>query len=228
MINPTLKVLKRDKFYFDQYQYSLTVRVELAGAIRDFKGDYEKDRARAHDHFEWRERILQRTRHGLEAKIHEERRTPVYHLLKIFCDRIADQGRDFKVIITLGQVCVYSSDYHWISGITDIFHNSNFTKIELAYPPDTVALVRPTGFQFRTYLKQKMLSADSALYLRNWLKNQQDVRLSPGLHVWSKNVWRDTASGYFFEHNDLRMVSMLNIVVPDMIKNTKTIIVVDK
>lgn len=227
MATPTLKVLKRDRFHYNQYRYSLGIRQELASVIRDFKGDYVTDRARAERQFNWRAEMARKFR-GIDEVLSEERRWPVYSLLETFCDRIQEHGRDFKVVIGFGQLHIYANDLEWLSEIAEHYPVFECTQIDLVYPPDTVALARPTGFKFRTYLKQKTLSIENAGYLRNWIKNQENLRLSPGLHVWVNHNWSDTSGGYFFEHNDQRLISMLNITVPNIIKNTKTIIVVDK
>ena len=222
-----LKKRKQSKLYFDQYRYGLNIKLELASVIRGFSGIYAVDYVKAERQFDWREEMALKHR-GITEGISDDQRWPVYSLLETFCGRIQEHGRDFKVVIGFGQVWIYANDLHWINDIAHYYHVYSLTEIDLAYPPDTVAVVRPTGFQYRTYLKQKNLSIENAGYLRNWLKNQANVRLSEGLHVWTVNNWRDTSGNYFFDHNDKHIPTLLNITVPNMIKKTKTIIVVDK
>jgi hypothetical protein len=124
---------------------------------------------------------------------------------------------------------VYSNNVDFLKSLTDsdYIHRSEITEVQLDRPRDTVML-RKSDYQYRTYFRDCNITSDNRQYLYNWIHNQQDIRLSPGLKEWLTNNWRNLYSNYFFDHNDIRLTQLLGLILPRAIKTTKTIVISTK
>lgn len=101
---------------------------------------------------------------------------------------------------------------------------SNVRRAVVDRPKDTVRL-RRSRHQYRTVLKNRKLTDQERVYVINWLTNNQaNIRMGPALKAWltqDSNIIQDY---YFFDHNSMSEVAMLNLVHPGLVRRTQTII----
>ena len=100
-----------------------------------------------------------------------------------------------------------------------------YTQAVIDRPRDTICL-KESAYTHRTYLRSVVVSDQQKRSIGQLLRNQEGIRLSPGLKDWvSKISWRGwTESYYFVDHTDTGWMTMLSLVYPGLIKNTIQII----
>jgi len=146
-----------------------------------------------------------------------------------FLAQLCTAAAPLRTAVSGNTVWVYSNDIDFLQSLADSDYNRRpeLIKVHLDRPRDTVML-KKSDYQFRTYFRDCNITAENRQYLQNWIHNQQDIRLSPGLQEWRTNNWRNLYSNYFFDHNDIRLTQMLGLILPRAIKTTKTIVISTK
>lgn len=134
-----------------------------------------------------------------------------------------------RTAVSCNTVWVYSNNLDFLKGLADTNYSrrSEITEVLLDRPRDSVKL-RKSDYQYRTYFRDCNLTQENRQYLENWLRNQQNIRVSTGLQEFLDRGWRNLYSNYFFDHNDTRLTQMLGLIVPRAVKTTKTIVIADK
>lgn len=87
--------------------------------------------------------------------------------------------------------------------------------------------IKSAKHDLRTYFKSQFLSSDEQKNnLMEMLYNQKDIRLGPGFKDWFERytVSKYLADNYFVDHNDMGLITMINLVCPVKIKRTLNII----
>lgn len=147
-----------------------------------------------------------------------------------FLSRLCTTADPIRTAVSGNVVWVYSNDCEFLQSLVeDDEYNRRpvITEVQIDRPRDTVML-KKSDYQYRTYFRDCNITAENRQYLQNWIRNQQDIRLSPGLQEWFTNNWRNLYSNYFFDHNDIRLTQMLGLILPRALKATKTIVISTK
>lgn len=227
MFNRT-KTVKRDSLFYDRYHYCLRLRITYSGAVRDLSyTDLTADINRVRDRIDWR--LSRFTNDYEKTQRHNYEQSKIY-LTSLVQTLYGIQ--DFKLVVGYGTLYVYTqnlSDLEKILG--DMPDYGRFawpalTRVEVTHAPGTV-VIQSSPHKFRSYFRQTSLSFNEQEHLRNWLKNQTPViRLSPGLNRWCDTLTDEpyTLGNYFFDYDDPRLLSMLSLVRPGLIKCTKSIV----
>jgi len=144
------------------------------------------------------------------------------------CDVLINTKRQHKLVIEHGQIRVYANEPELFSEITDAVPGlkyPTYTQAVIDRPRDSVRL-KESAYTHRTYLRSVVLNDQQKRSISQLLRNQEGIRLSPGLKDWvSKISWRGwTESYYFVDHTDTGWMTMLSLVYPGLIKNTIQII----
>jgi len=214
--------------FFDQYQYGLRCQILHITAIRHYTGNFVSDGAKAQRMLDmmkcWNTHISI-VRCDRKGFISPRERDNILDFLAQLCTVTAP----LRTAVSGNTVWVYSNDIDFLQSLADSDYNRRpeLIKVHLDRPRDTVML-KKSDYQFRTYFRDCNITSENRQYLENWIHNQQDIRLSPGLQEWRTNNWRNLYSNYFFDHNDIRLTQMLGLILPRAIKTTKTIVIATK
>ena len=214
--------------FFDQYQYGLRCQITHITAIRNYTGDFVSDSVQAQRMLDMMKRWnthVNFVRYDRKGFISPRERDDILDFLAQLCTATAP----LRTAVSGNTVWVYSNDIDFLQSLADSDYNRRpeLIKVHLDRPRDTVML-KKSDYQFRTYFRDCNITAENRQYLENWIHNQQDIRLSPGLQEWRTNNWRNLYSNYFFDHNDIRLTQMLGLILPRAIKTTKTIVISTK
>jgi hypothetical protein len=146
-----------------------------------------------------------------------------------FLSRLCAAPELIRTSVSGGVAYIYGNNLDFLTGLTDsdYIHSPEITEVYLDRPRDTVML-KKSNYQYRTYFRDCNITSENRQYLHNWIRNQQDIRVSPGLQEWLTNNWRNLYSNYFFDHNDIRLTQMLGLILPRALKATKTIVIAAK
>jgi hypothetical protein len=148
--------------------------------------------------------------------------------LHIMCDVITNTKRQHKLVIEHGQLRVYTNEPELFTEIIDAVPGLKcpvYTQAVVDRPRDTICL-KESAYTHRTYLRSIVVNEQQKRSISQLLRNQEGIRLSPGLKDWVLySNWRTWTESYFFvDHNDTGWMTMLSLVYPGMIKNTIQII----
>lgn len=138
-----------------------------------------------------------------------------------------DQYRDrIKMMVSFNMMYVYSNDPQLLEKITQQgwarFRSA--VQAEVNRPRDVVLLNNPQ-YQYRSYFKDRALTENEATLLLNFLESRSDVFSITRSFRANMNRWRRPfiPRHLFVEHNDLKDITMLNLVVPGLIRKTLTV-----
>jgi hypothetical protein len=144
------------------------------------------------------------------------------------CDVLINTKRPHKLIIEHGQIRVYTNEPELFTEIIDHVPGLKYpayTQAVIDRPRDSIRL-KESAYSHRTYLRSVVVNDQQKRSISQLLRNQEGIRLSPGLKSWASNTnWRGwTESYYFVDHTDAGWMTMLSLVYPGLIKNTIQII----
>jgi len=148
--------------------------------------------------------------------------------LHAMCDVLINTQHQHKMIVESDHVRVYANNYQLFNDITQAvpaLHYVNYTQAVIDRPRNSIKLKEST-YSHRTYFRSARLSDQQKRSISQFLRNQDAIKLSPGLKNWTLySEWRSgTESYYFVDHNDTAWMTMLSLIYPGLIKNTIQIV----
>lgn len=212
-----MKIKKRNSLWFDKYQYCARVTVQMAYMLRDFdhaRIDFMIDRQR-----QWNGLIG-----GYKPDVDVEK-------LHRLCDHLKGLSGDHKLMFSGTLIYIYTNDQDLLKELSTWEEldklKLTFFCVELFGTAGAVNLRNPTH-KFRTYLRNIKLSDQQRESLGSYLQAQNDVTISPALSFFirpsseSVSSYRSTRTqDYFFiNHDSPGSISMLNLIVPNIIRKT--------
>lgn len=216
----TFNNVSKDRLFYDQYRYCMQGRLREAGCLRRL------DHASI-DHVvsvrrEWVGRL--QDYYSANRAITDDVVTNLHNM----CDVLTRTKRQHKLVIEHSHVRIYTNEPELFDDITDQvpgFKYPVYTQAVIDRPRNTICL-KESAYTHRTYLRSVVVNDQQKRSISNLLRNQEGIRLSPGLRDWTLNTnWRTWTEAYYFvDHNDTGWMTMLSLVYPGMIKNTIQII----
>jgi hypothetical protein len=150
--------------------------------------------------------------------------------LKDLCALLTPYKDRIKFVISYDRGYVYTNEFELAEKLADVPDLKAFQiqEIKQVCPPGTIALKDPK-WTHRTYFRSKSVTDAQRDTLIEYLKARENVRLGPGLKQWTErrltNWWSNYTHPYFFiDHNNDGEVLFLNMVVPNITRQTKQII----
>lgn len=218
----------RDRLFYDCYSYCMRAGVEFAGCLRDLAGDEDQDivkvQGRLQIQYSWKHHVSQT--YGVTTSGPIESVKPpdgVEEILTRFVSELS-KSKSHKLVIGYHVVYVYSNDLKWLTNLSKIpLGKVKFTEATVTTSKGSV-LIKSSEHQYRTYFKQTLLTAQEKTFVSNWLKNQQDIRMSPSLKKYCNNSNVRTYGNFFFDHRDLKLLQMLTLVRPNLVRETRNIV----
>lgn len=223
------KLVVKDRLYFDRFEYSMGFHLEEVSCLRELRHDYIDDMVQRRR--TWREMARQRWKgqkaaiilaqtHGRE--ITDQTVDNLHALAQVLITAVAE----FKLVVSVSQAYVYTNDLDLIDCLDamNILNYKTFARAHVTRPKNTLALKNPQH-SFRSYLKSKNLTVQQKDQLATFLENQQtQVRVSPALREWIAMPFSRTQDYFFMDHNTESWLTMINLVVPGIIRKTMQII----
>jgi hypothetical protein len=219
LTKPTYKSVKRDRLFFDKYQYTVRLYIEHASIFRELPDDYVNAlataRHRLHDRLVWESRrnSTQRKKFPLEYT------AAIESLVEHLC-----LTTDKKVMISYRTLYIYANDLEFLESIDKIFPISSRKEAVIDRKRGTV-ISKANPYMFRSFLKQRKLTDEQKQWLSNWINNQSEMRANSSLLSFcQKPSDRRTYGHFYFEHSSMRSVLMLSLIIPDLVRETKQIV----
>ena len=221
----TVQHVCRTDLWFQRYDYSVRFTINEAGSLRGL----------SHTHIDKTvsmRREWGRVRHAVRNPgSWQDQWQPLIitdqdvNNLHQLCDFFQADQRDRKISISGDTVYVYTTDSDLIRDICNlkIIKNISVTQVLLSGTPGTVRLKNPK-YQYRSYMRSIALKESVANNVKNFLKVQEEVGLSPSLRYWLTDRWKFILDYYFIDHNDHSTINMLRLIDPRLIRKTVPIV----
>lgn len=223
------KPVRKDRLYFDRFEYSMGFYLEEASCLRVLTHDYIDDMIQRRR--TWREIARQRWKGQKAATIlaqaygREITDTTVENLHAL-AEVLITAQEEFKLVVSVNQAYVYTNDVSLIDRLDSmsILHYKTFTQAQAVRPKNTIGLKKPKH-KFRSYFRLVNLTAQQKDHLEAFLTNHQDhVRVSPALKEWLAFPFNRLQDYFFVDHDSENWLTMLNLVTPGIVRKTLQII----
>lgn len=133
---------------------------------------------------------------------------------------------EFKLVVSMNQAHLYTNDTSLIDRLDtmSILQYKTFAQAQIVRPKNTISL-KKAQHKLRSYLKARTLTGQQRDQLGAFLSNHQDhVRISPALREWAAMPFTRVQDYFFVDHDTETWLTMLNLVVPGIIRKTLHII----
>jgi hypothetical protein len=220
-----VKPVEKNQLFFGSYRYSVRFDIRELGIIRGLNPD-KIDQLVA-DRNRWREE--HRQLYGAMIRMHQID-SGMKQNLEDLCRLLVPHKEQLKFVISYDRGYVYTNDFELVKTLANL---SILDKIQIQEahqicPQGTIALHDPK-WTHRTYFRSKAVDEIQRKTLAEYLKARENVRMGPGLKGWintpGNNWWVNwTHSHFFIDHNNDGELLFLNMVVPNITRQTKQIV----
>lgn len=208
--------VSRDRMFYDQYQYGICISLEESSVLR------QKTLGGLHSAIEYRNVIRTRywggSNNAIDDKI-KRNLIAVWHELDAVRNSI-------KLVISFNILYIYSNDVAVLQHIADIpqVKFNNAVQSIVNRPRDVIVKTDPK-FKYRSYFRERNLSDLERDRLLNFIQSRGDIF---GVTNSFKKYLRKKSYYWlqrhqFVEHNDIKDITMLSLVVPGLIRKTLTV-----
>lgn len=230
MTNLKFKTVKKDRRFYDQFDYCIGFHLDEVNCLRVL------DHAHIDDMIErrkqWREVAQQRwvsgrQKHGIIMSrrwkdITEKTVLDLHALAQVLLNTTVD----FKLVVSMSQGYVYTNNLSLIDQLDHMpeLTHKTYTQAQVVRPKNTIQLKNPQ-YQYRTYLSMCKLTAEQRHNLEEFLITQSThVRISPALARWIDTAFNRTQDYFFVDHNTESWCTLLSLVQSGIIRKTMHII----
>lgn len=222
----------RSSLYFGQYRYAINWRQDEINCIRSLDHDTMLHTMKCRMHYESRRHVNWQNR-GSESYV-SKFTTKCRSNLEAMRAMLAAESEPFKLVLFTHEATIYTNDitlYDRIWACAWVNH-VKVKQADVVLPPDSVVLKDPK-FLYRTYFRNCELEPEQKITLSQWLYSQgQEVAASLSLRELCKctrnlrRPWHDNHvfSHFFLDHNSPLYETMLNMVVPGIVRKTVNIV----
>ena len=220
------KLIVKDKLFYSQFEYCVRFHLDEVNCLRTLE----------HTHIDsmierriaWRR--IDQTMHRstpttvLSNQSNKITETTVENLHRL-ADVLLTTPANFKLVVSAFTGYVYTNDLMLIDQVAKLPGVSyvEYRQAVVGRPRNTIQLKNPRH-QFRSYFKISKLTAEQKTYLKNFLANQTDIRISPALTQWINFKYTRTQDYFFIDYNEPVWPTMLSLVLPGLIRKTMQII----
>ena len=232
--NHVVKTVKSDRFYYDLYEYSLSVTVYGASCLRGISSEDSMNQTEFENsikrRFEFRNMYRRQNNYGgnwsnpAQSDANTELRLKnLITLSRVLLVHI----NNVKIVVSSDSAYVYTNSVAALQDILALGFVSwpVLSRVTLDRARDTVRL-NHSKHKIRSYFRNRRLNWEEKASLASWLRNQKSIRLSPSLSSWARD---DNDDGYmhdyfFIDHNDARDLLMMDLIYPNLIRKVKPIV----
>jgi hypothetical protein len=214
-VSITERTLERNALWFGRYDHCLRLTIPEISALKSL----------AHTYIDRTIALRKRWRDRASTTITDE----IIHNLHLMCDFLLTvPKKDRRIMIQDSMIYVYTRSRDLaikLSQLPFITQENKLllTSICLHGQPDTVILKNPRHC-YRSYFKTTKLDPVIARSLRQYLGNQDNIRIGSGFQDWIDLdlVWlRDY---YFVDYDHASTIHMLELVAPGVTRKTLPIV----
>lgn len=207
------KTVDRNSLFYGQFCYQCKFYVRNASALRTLKHKAIDDVVRYRNSWT-RNRI-----NDEQAKILHE-----------VCDQLLAIKNPFKTMISSNWIYFYTNDLLDIqqlrSGAIGEIQWNEITQANVTHSKNEIGLQNPRH-KFRTYVRCHKPTPEVIQSVKSFISAAgEDLRISPGLKEFLNaprgRTW--IQDGYFFDHNEMSMVTALALISPKLIRKTMPIV----
>lgn len=227
-----------DRLYHDLYTYSSCLRIPGASALRNWRQgtlqQAQNDVVKRWNWRAWRAQLIYGGNKLLNnqggswrpSDLDVVRGNQDLELIQSLLGRLRQHQQDIKVQVSHDMLYIYCNDLDIVDFLGDSAGVTLcWTKQAMVDRPRDVVLLRTVNHSRRSFLRERWLSVEHTENLTNFLRNQTEIRLSPGMQKFLKMPQRLTKgmyvpSGWFIDHDDNGEIFMLEMVVPRLIRKT--------
>ena len=227
------KQIPKDRLFYDKWEYSIKFTLEEVTAMHSLdhlRIDEILNRRKA-----WRQQAAKRaswnspqssmlSRMGLDPDwptITEG----TYHRLHSFLDILLLCNFKFKLVTSMSTGWIYSNDIKLIEDLSNnsIITEKSYSQAVVNRPKNTIKLKNARHI-YRSYFKEKKLSAEEKNNIKNWLFGQTNVRIGPSLRQCLETDTKYFREYFFIDHDTESCVTMLCLIQPGLLRKTVQII----
>lgn len=224
MTHLKFKSVASDRWFYDRWQRCIKFYLPEVSAIRGLPERDEIEKI-LHTRQKWRNDVRHRWP-GLNTFLGQDGIDQSQMMAVLdFADFLRKHDTDYKMVISVSWVWIYSNNLELIQKIQDLSYvkQVQLTEAVITRPRDCVVLKKSTN-QWRSYFRSQRLDSEQKHSLKNFLQNQQDVRTSTALQQWLDTHYARSQDYYFVDHNGGGFEIMLNLVAPNIIRKTLPIV----
>ena len=217
----------KDRWFYDQWQYSMTFHLPEASCLRDL--DHEAINMTLENRRQWRQIHQQRWQRGQTILVHMPRfndiTNDVIDDLHTVASTLLNHNEQFKLVVSINTAWVYTNDTKLLKQLSHLpcVKDQKFTKAVINRPRDVVVL-KNSKHNHRSYFRRKKMTLQEKHTLVQFLQNHQDfVRLSPSLLEWMDNRFLWSQDYFFIDYTGASWLTMLSLVCPNIIRKTMQI-----
>lgn len=218
----SIRRVSKDRLFYDQYEYVICVKMPEVSVLR-----YKTHRAinQELDYRQtWRGNLGARNFGG---SWHSHHQRTITEEIRENCHEFLDfleSCQDYKAWYSQDWVYIYSNDLALLRKIESLPYVIPVDlKQAIVDQERNTILVRSSSYSKRSYFRSWKPTESEARALRNFLSQQQDLRLSPSLQQWIKSEWSYVRENFFIDHNDNGIELLLSLVANRPIRKTVTI-----
>ena len=223
LTNSSQKINKesRSKLYFDEYEFCIKIFLQdvcgLRSGSHELLDDFLKRQSWArcirYDETRWKWINWQK---------------PITATSTANCHKLLDElqkiDSKYKSKITYHNAHFYTNQ---LCDFDDVLESpgvkiENIKRAVLDLPPNEMYFKKTPKHRLRTYFKNQRLDLSERDKFFNFIKNYDNIRISPGIHEWIVKYPHSTmvADNYFIDYNDKHFLTMLHLVCNIKIKET--------
>jgi hypothetical protein len=203
----------RDRLFYDKYEYGICVTLEEAGCLRakSYTELLKTINYRNSSRTQWGGTY----RHTIEGAI-------MKNLIAAW-EELNQCREHIKLVISYNVMYIYSNDLVLLKRLSKLHYLelNSAVQAKLDRPRDVVFKTDPK-FQFRSYFRDKLLDKTTCERLLAFVESRKDIF---GITTGFKSSLNRYKSHYlqrhqFIEHNNMKDITMLSLVVPGLIRKT--------
>ena len=218
--NLKFKTVEKDRLFYDQYQYSVSIPLKEANALR---------KELSHESID---RIIQRRRAYWATIPHRQHRVinqdDIDRLHRV-CDFLLSDTDEYKLVFYYNHwLTIYTNSLALLDRVDtlDYIDIKNHSRVNVNRPRDTIILKNPKHTK-RSYFREFAITNHEKDIITNFLTNQRDyIKISPGLRDWMKRgrLHNYVFDYFFIDYSDDQWLTMLSLVRPGLIRKTVKIL----
>lgn len=213
---PTLKFnfesVGRDSFYYGQFRYMARFYLDKASTLRSSS---HRDLDRTLD-------LLSARRWNAPVVTDDIREN-----LHTVYDQLENLKNPHKKIIFAKWVYFYTNELQDIDSLSQgpMEMKGSVCEALITHQYGTIGQLNPK-YKYRTYFSNHRPTVEQINTFRQFIENCGDeVKISPGFRDWLANQriqW--ILDHYFIDHNDSKIITMIALINPQLIRKTKPIV----
>jgi len=228
--NPLIEI--RNSLWYQKFDYRFQGIVPFCYFLRDWPRQNEEDIEHA-CYIRKNMDINTKMLWGLHDKGRPYHKEDPYNYQISLCKLLyflQKYKKDSKAVIEGSCLRFYSNDLEIIKELSDYddFRLKEVSKVKLVGNTNNV-LLKKSDYTHRTYFNRMRLTEETHLHLSKWIESQ-DIKPCPSMKHWLKTnrvhiFGRWLQDTWFIDHNDKRLLTLLMLIVPGVIKQTKEILI---